>query len=90
MGSDETKAFEITGSLFFNCVSLLFLYELFTVLEFQKERAVFIREYYGRMYGSVIYYVSKLAVEIPMLILLPLLELLISFWGIEYRQEAFL
>ena len=34
MGNDKTKAFEITGSLFFNCISLLFLYELFTVLEF--------------------------------------------------------
>ena len=34
MGSDKTKSFETTGSLFFNLVSLLFLYELFTVLEF--------------------------------------------------------
>ena len=34
MGSDKSKVFETTGSLFFNCISLLFLYELFTVLEF--------------------------------------------------------
>ena len=34
MGNDKTKVFEITGSLYFNCISLLFLYELFTVLEF--------------------------------------------------------
>ena len=41
------------------------------------------------MYGSVIYYLSKVAIEMPILILLPLVEILISFWGIEYRQEAF-
>ena len=41
------------------------------------------------MYGTVAYYLSKLALEVPLLIGLPLLENVLTFWGIDYRSGAF-
>ena len=65
------------------------LYEFATVLEFQKERGVFIREYKSNMYGTGSYYVSKLTLELPLLLILPLLENALTFWGIGFREGAF-
>ena len=41
------------------------------------------------MYGVTVYYLSKLALEIPILFLMPLFELMIIFWGVGYRDGAF-
>lgn len=60
-----------------------------TTLEFQKERNVFAREYTGNMYGVVSYYMSKLLLELPLLFVLPLLELTLTFWAIGYRPGSF-
>ena len=60
------------------------------MLEFQKERGVFIREYASNMYGTGSYYMSKLVLELPLLLLLPLLENAMIFWGIGYRDGAFI
>ena len=54
-------------------------------MEFQKERSVFIREKSGNLYTIVPYYMSKLVIEIPLLLLLPLLENLMTFPGIAYK-----
>ena len=42
------------------------------------------------MYGTGSYYASKLTLELPLLLLLPLLENVMTFWGIGYREESFL
>ena len=88
-GEDPDKTIEVTSSIFFTCIAQLALYEFATVLEFQKERGVFIREYTSHMYGTVSYYMSKLALELPLLLALPLLENSMTFWGIGYREGAF-
>jgi len=41
------------------------------------------------MYGTLSYYVSKLLIELPLLLALPLLENAITFWGINYRHGTF-
>ena len=41
------------------------------------------------MYGTKVYYFSKLALEFPLLFALPLIENCIKFDGIEYREGAF-
>ena len=74
MGDKPEMALEVTSSLFFSCIAQLALYEFATVLEFQKERGVFIREHTSRMYGTAAYYASKLLIEMPLLLALPLLE----------------
>lgn len=86
IGDDPTMAHEVTSSLFFTCIAQLALYEFATVLEFQKERTVFMREHTSKLYGSGSYYLSKLTIELPLLLLLPLLENAITFWGIGYRE----
>ena len=50
---------------------------------------MFIREYTSNMYGTLAYYLSKLALELPLLIVLPLLENTLTFWGIDYHTGAF-
>ncbi len=41
------------------------------------------------MYGVTMFYLSKLALELPLYFLLPLLELILTFWGIGYRHGSF-
>ena len=48
-----------------------------------------LREYTSNMYGTLAYYLSKLALELPLLIVLPLLENTLTFWGIDYHTGAF-
>ena len=59
-------------------------------MEFQKERGVFIREKTGKLYSIMPYYMSKLAIELPLLLGLPLLENALTFHGISYKKGAFL
>ena len=42
------------------------------------------------MYGIKQYYFSKIVLELPLLLILPLIELVITFYGIGYREGAFL
>jgi ATP-binding cassette, subfamily G (WHITE), eye pigment precursor transporter len=81
------EASDLASSLFFTCIAQLSLYEFATVLEFQKERAVFIREKASGMYSISPYYLSKLLLEFPLLLALPLLENLMTFYGIGYMSE---
>ena len=48
------------------------------------------REHASKMYGTGIYYASKLCLELPLLLLMPVFENMMTFWGIGYRAEAFL
>ena len=58
-------------------------------MEFQKERGVFIREKTGNLYGILPYFMSKLAIETPLLLILPLVENALTFFGIGYRKGTF-
>ena len=58
-------------------------------MEFQKERSVFIREKTGKLYRILPYFASKLAIELPLLFVLPFLENILTFHGIGYRDGAF-
>ena len=54
------------------------------------ERAVFIREFSSNWYKVLPYYLSKLVLELPLLLILPMAENVMSFWSIGYRDGAFL
>ena len=58
-------------------------------MEFQKERSVFIREKTGKLYGVIPYYMSKLVIELPLLLALPFIENGLTFSGIRYKEGAF-
>ena len=72
--------------MFFTCIAQLALYEFATVMEFQKERAVFIKEKASKLYTISPYYISKLMLELPLLLLLPLLENGMTFYFIGYSN----
>ena len=71
------------------CIAQLALYEFAMVMEFQKERGVFIRENSSNLYSVGVYYTSKLVLELPLLLIMPLLENLLTFHGIGYAQGTF-
>ena len=89
IGKDQSQTLQVTKCLFFVSISQMCMYEFTTALEFQKDRAVFIREYMNNMYGKKVYYISKLALELPLLLLFPVIENVVTFWGIGYRDGAF-
>ena len=89
MGGKPEYTEQVIYSIFFVCVAQLSLYQFSTVLEFQIERAVFIREFSSSWYKVLPYYLSKLVLELPLLLILPLVENLMSFWSIGYRDGAF-
>jgi ABC-2 type transporter len=58
-------------------------------MEFQTERNVYIRENASKLYGSLAYFASKILLELPLLLVFPLLENLMIFWAIGYRGGSF-
>ncbi len=89
IGRDQNKAQELVNSIFFTCIAQLALYETATVMEFQTERNVFVRENASKLYTSLAYFSSKIALELPLLFVFPLLENVLIFWAIGYRDGSF-
>jgi len=75
--------------MFYMSLAQLVLYEFGTVMEFQKERLVFVREKTSKLYGTNVYYLSKIIVELPLLLFIPLIETSIAYHGVGYRKGAF-
>lgn len=63
-----------------------------SVLTFQLERAVFLREQANNMYSPYTYFMAKNIIETPVAVLTPMIQLLVMFWGIKYINflEVFL
>ena len=89
VGKRKKKLFELTSSIYFHSFTVLFFSMFATLLEFQKEGQIFAKEYQSNMYGTFVYYISKLVIEMPILIVMPLVETLAIFWVIGYNEEAF-
>jgi ABC-type multidrug transport system permease subunit len=67
---------------------VLFISALFlNVFVFQLERAVFLREYCNQMYDLTPYYMTKMMIEIPILILSPLVMQVMVYWSIGFKAE---
>lgn len=73
------------GACFFMAVTNLMNNYFGTVLVFQTERPVFLREQANKMYGVTPYYLSKMLTEMPVLFLCPLILELVVYWGIWFR-----
>ena len=71
----------------FICMMMLFMQAVFSnVLTFQLERPVFLREHANMMYSLSPYYLTKMLVEIPILLVLPLIQCLCVYWIIGYQS----
>lgn len=70
------------GLFFFFCTNQTFA-PLFGVLfAFLGERKLFLREYANKTYGVVPYYIAKTIVEMPIMILMPVLFLQLVYYGV--------
>ena len=65
----------------------VFIFALFgALLDFQLERPVFLREQANQLYSVTPYYLAKSLIDMPVLILTPLLQLSIVYWVIGYQS----
>lgn len=62
------------------------------LLQFPLDRPVFLKEFAAGQYGAVPYFVSKAAIEIPMVLLSQLITMLIIYWplGLDKHGQFFL
>ena len=75
------------GVLFFLC-SFNFIPGMFATLSnFPIEREVLQKEYTGRFYGIVPYYITKTIAEIPFAFFFPALLVAIVYWGINMNND---
>lgn len=76
------------GGLFFLAVSYFMAGMSPVILTFPLERAVFLKEQSNKMYSVFSYFLSRNIVELPLLILAPLLMTLIVYWMIGLHPGA--
>ncbi len=74
----------IAGCNFFVLVGLFMNWMFGSLLTFQLEREVFIREQANKLYNPSAYFIAKNLVEIPGSLIAPMLQLLVMYWGVGY------
>jgi hypothetical protein len=82
-----TGIVNFTGAIFFWLVGLLMSNMFNTILVFQNERDVFLRENANQMYSLPAYYLSKNFIELPTSILLPAIQLCMIYWAVGFRAD---
>ena len=87
-GNSFVNQMSLTGCIFFLLTVNINTNVNATILVFQDERPVFLREYAKQMYGVPAYYLAKVIMEMPMMIFLPLLNALIIYFGVGLTITA--
>jgi len=59
-----------------------------TILVFQGERPVFLREQSNHMYGTTAYYLSKVVGEMPLMVVAPLVYTAIIYFAIGFTRSV--
>ena len=81
------NAMEVNGCLFFLSVNGFMGAFTNTLLVFQGERPVFLRENANKMYGVLPYYLSKIQVDTPMIFIPPFIGSLITYWALDFYNS---
>ena len=82
------EARSLISGLFFVCIACIFGNMMPTILTFQIERPVFLREQANRMYDVVPYYLAKLMIDIPVVGFVQFLFTIIIYFGIGMTVTA--
>lgn len=77
-----------TGSLFFLCVNMVFTSTIGVLSIFSAEKTVFVREFRAGYYGLPAYFSTKILVELPFGIAIPIVQTLIYYWMVGYQNDA--
>ena len=88
IGNDYSKKglTNMAGCNFFIIVGIFMGWMFGSILTFQLEREVFIREQANKLYNPLAYFISKNLVEVPGAIFAPLAQLLVMYWAIGYQN----
>lgn len=86
IGGDYTEkgVTNIAGCNFFLLVGQLMNWMFGSILTFQLERDVFLREQANRLYSPVAYFAAKNSVETLVALITPMIQLLVLWWAIGY------
>jgi ABC-type multidrug transport system permease subunit len=81
----------LAGCFFFMALNIATVNMMGTILTFQNERPVFLRELANKMYSVPAYYFAKLMVDIPVLCVGPMVFSLIVYFkiGVVFNAAAF-
>lgn len=82
METSPAAANAMIGFMFFISIGSLMMMLSPVTLVFPTEREVFLKEESSRLYNTFSYFVSKNLVEIPYMILMPILSILVFYWMI--------
>jgi ABC-type multidrug transport system permease subunit len=76
----------LVGAIYFTTVLQMFLNFLPTVIVFQGEKPIYIRERDSALYHVWVYATTKLIAEIPILLFVPMVLNLMLFWTVGYED----
>ena len=74
--------------MFFSCIVTFMAPFMMTVVTFQTERPVFLREQANKMYDVVPYYFAKTIAEIPVFTIIPLIFTAITYFLVGYNDNT--
>ncbi|CDW79863.1 abc transporter family protein [Stylonychia lemnae] len=92
-GLDGNNAQDIkglSGCLFFIAVNQTMMYLFSSLIVFQEERPLFLREYSEKMYRLIPYFLTKVIVDIPLGILQAIIFSIVVYFGIGVIVNAWL
>jgi len=87
-GQDTPTIRSLIGGLFFIAINQTMMTLMGTILTFQNERPVFLREQANKMYSVTAYYVAKILIETPILAFTPMLFSVIVYFKIGLTITA--
>ena len=78
----------LISGLFFVAINQTMINMMGTILTFQEERPIFLREQANNMYSVSAYYLAKIIVDFPLLTFLPMLFAVICYFKIGLTISA--
>jgi hypothetical protein len=88
VGLGQSSIQNRSGVLFFLCAGGVMNSAMGTVAIFAGEKEVFVREFGARMYSLPSFFFSKLAMELPLRIIFPIMSAAIVYWMVRTRSRA--
>ena len=77
---------QLFGAIYFLAINNFMGNFFNSVLVFQAERPVFLREYSNRMYGVFSYYIAKSIMDFPVLVLTNVIGVLITYFIVNFER----
>mmetsp|Transcript_21772 Transcript_21772/g.33628 ORF Transcript_21772/g.33628 Transcript_21772/m.33628 type:complete len:165 (+) Transcript_21772:1108-1602(+) len=81
------QAMQVYGAFFFLTVNTFMMNLFNTLLVFQNERPVFLREQANKMYGVTPYFFSKVTMDTPILVIAPLIANTIMYFFVDLYRD---